>query len=164
MALKVFNLQCDASHLFEGWFASHDDYDSQQARGLISCPLCQSVHVKKMPSAPHISSSRTALTVSDLQQAEGASQQDNTAMTAQAEGSVALQKLQAAVLSHLRQAVGSAEDVGSAFASEARAMHEGESEARAIRGTASIEEREALAEDGIAVMAIPDFLADDRLN
>lgn len=166
MALKVFDLQCDAGHLFEGWFASHDDYDSQQTRGLIACPLCQSAQVKKLPSAPHINSSRSALPVADVQSTEvSAGPVAQQAQGAQAtEGALALQQLQAAVLSQLRQAVGRAEDVGPAFASEARAIHDGESQARPIRGTASVQERQALADDGIAVMAIPDFLADDRLN
>ncbi|MCV6806525.1 DUF1178 domain-containing protein, partial [Achromobacter ruhlandii] len=35
---------------------------------------------------------------------------------------------------------------------------------RPVRGTATREEREALAEDGIDVMAVPDFLDDERLQ
>lgn len=34
MALKVFDLQCEQGHVFEGWFGSHEDYDAQQARDL----------------------------------------------------------------------------------------------------------------------------------
>ncbi|HEY7804963.1 MAG TPA: DUF1178 family protein, partial [Orrella sp.] len=75
-----------------------------------------------------------------------------------------LQKIQAELLSYLRQAVRSAEDVGSDFVTEARAMHEGEAPARSIRGIASAQDREELAEDGIAVMPVPDFLSDDRLQ
>ena len=57
------------------------------------------------------------------------------------------------------------ENVGARFAEEARRIHEGEADERPIRGTASREEeREALAEDGIEVMALPDFLDDDRLQ
>lgn len=162
MALKVFDLQCEAGHLFEGWFGSHGDYDAQQARGLVSCPLCQSVQIKKMPSAPHINSSRTLAPVADLQNASGASSQTPSALVD--DGAVALQKLQAAVLSHMREVVGRAENVGSAFAREARAIHEGESEARSIRGTATDQERQALAEDGIAIMQVPEFLSDERLQ
>jgi hypothetical protein len=167
MSLKVFDLQCDAGHLFEGWFGSHDDYDAQQARGLMSCPLCQSVQIKKLPSAPHITSSRTLSPASDLQAAEGGtpqSQSQSQSHAASAEGAMALQQLQAALLSRLREVVGQAEDVGTAFAREARAIHDGESEARAIRGTASEEERQELAEDGISIMQVPDFLTDDRLQ
>lgn len=155
MSLKVFNLQCDAGHLFEGWFGSHDDYDSQQARGLITCPICQSAHVQKMPSAPRINSSKT-VAPSTVESA------DTPAPVAQ--GPSELAKLQAAFLMQMRQVVGRAEDVGATFASEARAIHEGEADARPIRGIATPEEREALAEDGIDFVVLPDFLSDDRLQ
>lgn len=162
MALKVFNLQCATGHLFEGWFGSHDDYDAQQARGLVSCPMCQSADIKKMPSAPHINSSRTMARTDQPHARQGVVPQ-NPEMSV-SENTVALQKLQSAVLSHLREVVGQAENVGAAFAREARAIHEGESEARPIRGTASEQEREALVQDGIAIMPLPDFLSDDRLQ
>ena len=45
MALKVFDLQCEHSHIFEGWFGSHEDYDAQQARGLVTCPVCGSASI-----------------------------------------------------------------------------------------------------------------------
>ncbi len=65
---------------------------------------------------------------------------------------------------HIRQIVRNTENVGEKFAEEARRMHDGETEERAIRGTATPEEREELAQEGIAVMPIPDFLDDDRLQ
>src|SRR5690606_21288239 len=54
MALKVFDLQCDQGHLFEGWFSSHEDYDTQQARGLLTCPMCASATITKRLSAPRL--------------------------------------------------------------------------------------------------------------
>ena len=38
--MKVLNLRCANGHGFEGWFASDDDYMSQNGRGLVECPLC----------------------------------------------------------------------------------------------------------------------------
>lgn len=49
----------------------------------------------------------------------------------------------------------SSEDVGKNFASEARKIHHGESEERAIRGEASLEEAAALDEEGIDVFMLP---------
>lgn len=49
----------------------------------------------------------------------------------------------------------SSEDVGKNFAKEARKMHHGESEERAIRGQASPEEAAALDEEGIDVFMLP---------
>lgn len=166
MSLKVFNLQCDAGHLFEGWFGSHDDYDAQQARGLLTCPVCQSDRIQKMPSAPRINSSRTLVPVAEA--AHGGAPSEPAAVSHAAPLPVAasaeLARLQAAVMAQIRQVINRAENVGSAFAREARAIHEGEAEPRSIRGTATIEERQELAEDGIEVMVLPEILNDDRLQ
>ena len=47
------------------------------------------------------------------------------------------------------------EDVGERFPEEARRIHYGEAAERGIRGEATPEERRALHEEGIEVMAIP---------
>lgn len=52
------------------------------------------------------------------------------------------------------------EDVGRNFATEARKMHHGESEERAIRGEASLEEAAALDEEGIDVFMLPNLPED----
>ena len=52
--MKVLDLQCSQGHSFEGWFGSQDDYDAQRARGLVSCPVCDSVKVEKAIMAPRI--------------------------------------------------------------------------------------------------------------
>jgi len=180
MGLKVFDLQCSNSHIFEGWFGSHEDYDAQQARGLVTCPVCQSDTITKRLSAPrinvgHFSDSQIAAeTASDsaVGSSNGASNTpSSTALAAavqQAQSVVAaspeLAQIQAAVLVQMREFIRKTENVGDRFADEARKIHEGESEERPIRGTATIEERQALAEDGIAVMALPDFLDTDRMQ
>jgi hypothetical protein len=46
-------------------------------------------------------------------------------------------------------------DVGDQFAEEARKMHYGEAKAEGIYGQATPEEREALDEEGIAVVEMP---------
>lgn len=52
------------------------------------------------------------------------------------------------------------EDVGKNFANEARKMHHGESEERAIRGQASLEEAAALDEEGIDIFMLPSLPED----
>jgi 8-oxo-dGTP pyrophosphatase MutT (NUDIX family) len=56
--MKVLDLQCSAGHLFEGWFASEDDFLDQQARQLVACPLCSDTAVSKMLSAPRLNLGR----------------------------------------------------------------------------------------------------------
>lgn len=154
MALKVFDLQCDQGHLFEGWFGSHDDYDAQQARGLVTCPVCASAHITKRLSAPR-------LNVAHLHAPPAPA---SGAVRPAEAGPAAMARMQAAVLRQIRDMVRKTENVGPRFAEEARRIHEGDADKRPIRGTATAEERLALSEDGIDVMALPDFLDDDRLQ
>jgi len=162
MGLKVFDLQCDNGHLFEGWFGSHEDYDSQEARGLVTCPVCQSGSVVKRLSAPHLNvghfSDGPATTSA---QPSDAGSRELVAATPE---SGQLVQLQAAILQQMREFIRKTENVGDRFADEARRIHEGSADERPIRGIATAEERDALAEEGIAVVALPDFLDTDRLQ
>lgn len=75
-----------------------------------------------------------------------------------------LAKIQATVMQQLRSYIKQTEDVGDQFTSEARRIHYGEAEERSIRGNATPEQRQALQEEGIAVMPIPGFLDEDQLQ
>ncbi len=63
--------------------------------------------------------------------------------------------LQALWLHTVREVMKQTVDVGDRFPEEARRIHYGEAESRAIRGHATPEERVALADEGIEVMALP---------
>jgi hypothetical protein len=160
MSLKVFDLQCEQGHVFEGWFGSDGSYETQQARGLLSCPVCNSNRVSKKLSAPRLNVSHIRNPAAPA--ADSLSGGKSTAVAAPANEQ--LTRLQAEIMRHIRQMVRNSENVGDRFAQEARLMHEGEAQERAIRGTATPEEREELMQEGIAVMPIPEFLDDDRLQ
>lgn len=166
MALKVFDLECDQGHLFEGWFSSHDDYDTQQARGLLTCPLCASATITKRLSAPHLNVKHLRAPAQTSEPASSAVVPAGATSAAAAAHAnpAAMARLQAAVLQEIRNVIRNTENVGPRFAEEARRIHEGDADERPIRGTATPEERAALNEDGIDVMAVPDFLDDDRLQ
>ena len=53
--------------------------------------------------------------------------------------------------------VNNCEDVGNDFAEEARKIHYSEAPERAIRGHATDEECEALTDEGIAIMRLPNI-------
>jgi hypothetical protein len=159
MSLKVFDLLCEHGHVFEGWFASADNFESQQARGLLTCPVCDSHKVTKKLSAPRLNVSHIR-----NESANDAAQQQRSGAAVAAPSGVQIAQFQAEMLQRLRQVIRNTEDVGSRFADEARRMHEGEAQERAIRGTATAEEQEELVEEGIAVMPIPAFLDDERLQ
>jgi hypothetical protein len=136
--MKVLNLRCANGHGFEGWFASEEDFLGQNGRGLVECPMCSDHVVTRMPSAPRLNLS-------------GAREPEPARPAAQP----AAADLQAMWMQAVREILRNTEDVGERFAEEARRIHFGEAEERGIRGVASPQERQALHEEGIEVMALP---------
>lgn len=147
--LKVFDLSCEQSHHFEGWFSSADDFEQQRERGLIECPLCGSRQVRKLLSAPRLNlvHGRKADEVQALAERAGPSQPDA--------GKPDVRALQGQLMRGLRKLMAETEDVGERFVEEARRIHFNEAPARPIRGSASPEETRALREEGIDVVTLP---------
>lgn len=139
--MKVLDLQCGHRHVFEGWFASEDDFLGQRERGLVECPVCGDAAITKRLSAPRLNLGSA--------RAEAASTQEVVATTATD------QTLQTAWLAMARRIMANTDDVGNRFAEEARKMHYGETKERGIRGQASRAETESLIEEGIAVLPLP---------
>jgi hypothetical protein len=136
----VFDLGCENSHRFEGWFASNEDFERQIGRKLVTCPLCGNANVARLPHASHIRTGGKER-VARAESAAGQQQYSNV-------GSEVLTKLVEHIIDHT-------EDVGAAFPEEARKIHYRESAERRIRGTASRDEVDALRDEGIEVIALP---------
>ena len=139
--MKVLNLACSQQHLFEGWFASEDDFVSQCSRGLVECPVCGDASITKKLSAPRLNLGATRSEAKPVQ---------DVALTDQPE-----QAMQMAWMAMARRIVANTDDVGDKFAEEARRIHYGEAKERGIRGKASAAETAALMDEGIAVMPLP---------
>ena len=152
--MKVYNLACPLDHRFEGWFASEDDCLAQQDKGILACPICDSTEITRMPSAPHIArSSSTELVSASKAEPEGLSG-GVVALTGSDHSQLEAQ-VQAAFLKGMRELMGRSEDVGDSFADEARKIHYKESPERSIRGQTTLDEAEALREEGIDVLSMP---------
>jgi hypothetical protein len=131
----IFDLRCGAQgHVFEAWFASSEDFEAQAARGLVACPICGAADVDKAPMAPRVG-------------AKGNREGDLPAEAVKAAlaGMAEVQK----------KLLEKSEHVGDRFPDEARAIHLGESEARAIHGRASPADAESLRDEGIPISALP---------
>jgi len=129
-----YALACEHDHDFEGWFGSSADFDDQQARGLLECPVCASKAVRKQIMAPAVAGTKR-------EPAEASA--PNRAMMMEA-------------MSRIRRHVeDNFDNVGDTFAKEARAIHEGKSEARGIYGQATATEVKGLVEDGVPVAPMP---------
>lgn len=146
--MKVLDLQCSQQHGFEGWFASERDFGDQLARGLVTCPMCGDAQVRKMLSAPR-------LNLGAPREPEASVQKQPQERAVGAPNARSL--LEAQMLKAMRHVIAHTEDVGERFADEARAMHQGEIDQRGIRGRTSPEEAQALIEEGIEVLPLPDL-------
>jgi hypothetical protein len=130
-----YALQCAAGHAFEGWFGSSSDFDDQAGRGLVECPVCGDAKVAKQIMAPAVTGAKKA-------PAAAPSAKLREMMMEAAE----------AVRSHVEE---NFDYMGDAFAAEARAIHEGRSEARGIYGEATPKEIQGLEKDGVSVAPLP---------
>jgi hypothetical protein len=133
-----YALQCEHDHAFEGWFGSSDDFDLQAADGRVECPFCASRRVGKQVMAPAVRTSRSR---------PEAAPRDMVMEAASA----------------IRKKIETDFDyVGDAFAREARAIHEGDSERRSIYGEATPSEVKALEADGVPCAPLPAALSPRR--
>lgn len=135
----IFDLTCSADHRFEGWFRSAEDFAKQESEGLVNCPYCGTHEIRRLPSAVHLASTVDGqpAAVSDP--------------LAQARAFVA-------------DLIRNSEDVGAAFAEEARRIHRQESPERPIRGIASADDCAALQEEGIKLLRLPRTRKPEDLN
>ena len=138
----VFNLGCENSHRFEGWFASSEDFENQMGSKLVACPMCGNANIVRLPHASRVNKSGGKERTSRASSAQERQQQYANV------GREMLSRL----IEHI---VEKTEDVGSAFPEEARKIHYRETPDRRIRGTASREEVESLKDEGIEVVALP---------
>ncbi|MBB4574965.1 DUF1178 family protein [Rhizobium sp. MC63] len=132
-----YSLTCDNAHEFEGWFSESADFDRQVATGFLTCPVCHSAAVSKLLMAPSVSTARK--------------KEERQTLAMDAMRQEALQKLKEAVAA----VKANSEDVGTKFPEEARKIHYGEADARGIIGQATLDEAQALVEEGIEIAAIP---------
>ena len=168
-----YQLICDLSHEFEGWFQTSASFDAQNQSELITCPVCGSANVRRAlmtpnlaspkrrrrPTADNISSTNVSINETNGNPSSPSNQPnslvsrdvssgDSPSVTEIGEAMAQLRQLQRKITAEYR-------DVGTEFASEARKIHYGESAPENIYGQSSVEEREALADEGIDVVAMP---------
>ena len=128
----VFNINCsDCSFSFEGWFENTKDYNRQIKQGLVCCPSCNSVHVKKGLVAPNVA------------------RKSNTKISKK-------NKSIASNIKKLKKIIEKEFDyVGDKFTEEAKKIKYGEVRERAIYGEASLEQTKELIDEDIDVLPLP---------
>ncbi len=142
-----YALTCARNHDFESWFQSAEAYDSLLAAGHVTCALCGTDDVRKSLMAPALrplaGGNPTGTGTTDLMMPQGALAEKLAALK--------------------REIETNAEYVGTDFATEARAIHDGDAPSRAIYGEALREDAKKLIEDGVPVAPLP-FVPQRRVN
>jgi hypothetical protein len=148
----IFDLNCAHGHRFEGWFASAEEFDRQRDAALIGCPICDDVHVERLPSAqvrvPRAAARDNAPTPAPDEAEQRPEHGDVMTLTPE-------------LLAKLREVVRGTENVGRRFPEEARKIHYNEVPARAIRGQASRDEAQELSDEGIDFAHLPPLFTND---
>ncbi|MFC3179688.1 DUF1178 family protein [Cypionkella sinensis] len=131
-----YNLRCSKDHGFESWFQSAEAYETLLSAAQIACPVCGDSSIEKTLMAPAVRPARKA-------------------GEAKPKLSEPTSEIEAAMAELRRQVEANSDYVGLNFAAEARRMHEGEIDQRAIYGEAKPEDARALLEDGVPVAPLP---------
>ncbi len=140
----VYDLECEQSHRFEGWFGSAGDFDTQLADKLLCCPICNSGNVVRRPSASYVNTGAVERQPRDNQKSSSVSVPQQYANVSP--------EMVAKIIEHI---VKTTEDVGNKFPEEARKIHYNEAPERHIRGIATARDVESLRDEGIEVVSLP---------
>ena len=128
-----YSLRCAEDHVFESWFRSAEAFDSLIERGDLSCPECGNGDVAKALMAPRVRQADEAPSPAEM-----------------------IRKLR-------REVEKNSDYVGDRFATEARAIHDGEAPKRSIWGEATHGDAKRLVEEGIPIAPLP-FTPQRKVN
>ena len=131
-----YNLKCQNDHEFESWFSNSEEFEKLNCKNLLECIYCSSKKIKKSIMAPMVSSSKNKNEMSDILSKDFNDEKNN--------------------LLKLRNYIEKNFDyVGKDFSKKVREVYYDKKSKKAIYGTATEEEREELAEEGIDLLSIP---------
>jgi len=141
-----YSLKCDQGHQFESWFQSSAAYETLFEAGHVTCLTCGSDRISKALMAPAVTQTRALTSRPDV-----------------ADPSPAPDMPEASIKALKEHVESTSEYVGTDFAKEARAIHDGESDKTAIYGEAKLEDAKKLIDDGIPVAPLP-FVPNRKVN
>lgn len=145
-AMYIVDLECEGGHKFEGWYDSAAELHELEARGEVTCPLCESP-AHTVPTASRVSTSKTRPVAHAPARAR-----EHVASSPPAKMPLEVQKALAKVIQHVRQ---THEDVGPRFAERALAMHRGDEPHKPIRGEANESDEARLLDEGVPFLKLP---------
>ena len=131
-----YNLKCSNDHEFESWFSDSNEFDKLNKQKLLECIYCSSKKITKSIMAPMV----TALKIKESD--------ENFINHKLINEKNELKKLRNYVEKNF-------EFVGDKFSEKVREVYYDKRTKKSIYGTATPEEREELAEEGIDLLSVP---------
>ena len=131
-----YNLKCHNDHEFESWFSESNEFDNLKRKKLIQCIFCSSKKVKKSIMSPMVFGTKESNDKINFLN-ESIKNEKNK-------------------LVQLRKFVeNNFEFVGKNFSNKVREVYYDNKSKKTIYGSATLEERKELEEEGIDLLSIP---------
>ena len=131
-----YNLKCSNGHEFKSWFADSNEFDKLNKKKLLECIYCSSKKIQKSIMAPMISGRKL--------------KEDNLNLLNEKLSSKKNELLQ--IRKYIEK---NFEFVGNKLSEKVRAIYYDKESKKSIYGTATKEERQELADEGIDLLSIP---------
>ena len=138
-----YSLKCCDGHQFDSWFQSAAAFDKLQNANMVTCVMCGVSEVKKVLMAPAVRPARKNLPAAQI-----ATPTPGPLSTPSGPEEQRIADLRKKVESNSAY-------VGSDFAKQARAMHDGDAPKKAIYGEAKLDDARKLLKDGVPVLPLP---------
>mgnify|MGYP001166986983 FL=1 len=131
-----YNLKCSNNHEFESWFSNSEEFDKLDKKKLLECIYCSSKKIKKSIMALMISGSKIKGDDVSFTNKKLLSQKND------------LLKIRNYIENNF-------EFVGDKLSKKVREVYYDKQTKKSFYGTATSEEREELAEEGIDLLTVP---------
>ena len=131
-----YNLKCSNNHEFESWFSNSEEFDKLDKKKLLECIYCSSKKIKKSIMAPMVSGSKIKEDSVSFTNKKLLSQKND------------LLKIRNYIENNF-------EFVGDKLSKKVREVYYDKQTKKSFYGTATSEEREELAEEGIDLLTVP---------
>ena len=131
-----YNLKCHNEHEFESWFSNSNEFDNLKKKKLLECIFCSSKKVNKSIMSPMVSGTKD-----NNQELKFLNEDLNNEKNK---------------IFELRKFVeNNFEYVGKDLSRKVREIYYDKKSKKAIYGTATVEEKKELEEEGIDLLSIP---------
>ena len=138
-----YQLRCKNDHKFDGWFPNIAEFERQQKKDLLICPMCDTKRVDRAIMAPAVGKTKTQKKKTN----DYTDQITNDTMIPAAQAKNILRRIRKHIVTEF-------DNVGNTFVKEYRKFEKGERDDK-FYGTPSQEEVKTLLDEGTDLFHVP---------